>query len=115
MNTVLPLRVTLLAESPALIHRIYRAYWAEDRDISSPEVIREICDEVGLDGACARRALAGAGGEGRAPASDGRSRGGGSVRCADLHRASRGEPSLFWGADRLEWAARRAAGDDRLR
>jgi 2-hydroxychromene-2-carboxylate isomerase len=115
MNTVLPLRVTLLAENRDLVHRIYRAYWVEDRDISAPEVIREICDDLGLDGKslidraqepAAKNALrestdaAVAAGVFGAPA-------------FVVHRPGR-EPSLYWGVDRLEWAARYAAGDDRV-
>ena len=57
MNTVLSLRVThaagvaTTAEGRALIARIYRAYWSEDQDISDPEVVARLCDDVGLDGA----------------------------------------------------------------
>src|SRR5262249_24534176 len=39
MRTVLPLRLVLAAEDrAALSHRIYRAFWVEDRDISDPTV-----------------------------------------------------------------------------
>ena len=53
MNTVSALRLTLAAMEdtpallPSLVQRIYRAYWAEDRDISDVEVLAEICHEVG--------------------------------------------------------------------
>ncbi len=119
INTVLALRVTLLArahesaEGRKLVHRIFRAFWAEDRDIASPEVLRELCDECGLDGAAL---VAGA----SEPA------------IKDALRTSTeqavqagvfGAPTfvvhtdegdkLFWGADRLELALRAASGDRR--
>lgn len=119
MNSVLALRVTLLArahesaEGRKLIHRIFQAYWAEDRDISSPEVIRELCDDCGLDGATL---IAGAG----------------DPAIKDALRASTdaavaagvfGAPTfvvhtdegdkLFWGGDRLELAMHAASGDRR--
>jgi|LNFM01.1.fsa_nt_gb 2-hydroxychromene-2-carboxylate isomerase len=48
------LRATLLvadSRRAAVIHRIYRAYWVEHRDIGSPEVLRALLDEAGVDGA----------------------------------------------------------------
>ncbi len=48
MRTLLPLRLVLAApeaERSALIHRIFRAYWAEDRDIASESVLRELLGE----------------------------------------------------------------------
>ena len=48
MNTVKALRITLQLNNPApFIHRVYRAYWAEDRDISDPTVLAELLDDVG--------------------------------------------------------------------
>ena len=48
MNTVKALRITLQLDNPApFIHRVYRAYWAEDRDISDPTVLAELLDDVG--------------------------------------------------------------------
>ena len=48
--TVKPLRATLLLhEDPApFIHRCFRAYWEEDRDISDIQVLAEICEELSL-------------------------------------------------------------------
>lgn len=52
MRTVRPLRVALAAGCPtALVLALFRAYWAEDRDISQPETIAAICEGLGLDGA----------------------------------------------------------------
>jgi 2-hydroxychromene-2-carboxylate isomerase len=50
IRTVAPLRLTIAAGTPpSLVDAIFHACWAEDRDISSPEVLRAILDEVGLD------------------------------------------------------------------
>lgn len=48
VRTVLPLRVSLLDERSVL--PLYRALWAEDRDIADPAVVRAVLDEAGLDG-----------------------------------------------------------------
>lgn len=57
LHTVLALRVTLLAGSPpALIHRLMRAAWADDEDVSSPDVIAACLRDVGLDPALVDRA-----------------------------------------------------------
>ncbi len=51
-NPLLPLRVTMLDMEEerrlALITRLFTATWAEARDVSSPEVVGAICDEVGV-------------------------------------------------------------------
>jgi len=54
MNTIKPLRMTLAlpeADRPRLIGPVYRAYWAEDRDISDDATLAEIATSAGLDGA----------------------------------------------------------------
>ena len=43
------LRLSLL--EPSVIPLLYAAAWAEDRDISEPEVLREILQDGGLDAA----------------------------------------------------------------
>lgn len=53
MNTLNPLRLFLAAERagedlPRLALAIFRAYWADDRDISSLDELRRICEEVEL-------------------------------------------------------------------
>jgi 2-hydroxychromene-2-carboxylate isomerase len=119
MNSVLALRVTLLArahESAAgrkLVHRIFQAYWAEDRDIASPEVIAALCDECGFDGATL---VAGAGDAAIKDALR-------SSTDAAVEAGVFGAPTfvvhteegdkLFWGSDRLELAIRAASGDRR--
>lgn len=116
MNTVLPLRVTLLSGAHeteagrALVHRIFSAYWVEDRDISDPEEVARLATEVGLDGPAL---VAGAG----APEVKA------SLRDATQAAVEAGvfgaptfvvrpegpDPQLFWGVDRIELAARAAA------
>jgi len=53
--TVLPLRAAFAAEKAGLLvpytHAMFRAYWAEGRDISSPAVVQEVATKAGLDGA----------------------------------------------------------------
>jgi len=57
LRTVLALRVTLLAGSPpALIHRLMRAAWVDDEDVSSPEVVAACLRDAGLDSALVERA-----------------------------------------------------------
>lgn len=50
MSTVMPLRLAILAGDAAepFIQRVFRAYWSEDRDIASPDVLAELAEEVGL-------------------------------------------------------------------
>lgn len=48
------LRATLVvddAKRAAVIHRLYRAYWVEHRDIGDGDVLRALLDEAGVDGA----------------------------------------------------------------
>lgn len=48
MMTVTALRLTLLQDNPVpFIHRTFRAYWAEDRDINDPETLGALLEEVG--------------------------------------------------------------------
>ena len=55
MNTVNALRLTLVVMEdapdavPDLVGRIYRAFWAEDRDISDLDVLGELCSESGTE------------------------------------------------------------------
>ena len=118
LKSVLPLRVTLAAEAHAspegrrLVHRLFRAYWSDGRDISEPEVIIEVCDEVGLDGpqliaATQDPAIKGALKE-RTEAAV--AAGVFGAPTFVVHQPER-PPSLFWGVDRIELAARAARGD----
>ena len=49
VRTVLPLRAALVA--PEATPALYRALWADDRNIGEPEVCRAVLDAAGLDGA----------------------------------------------------------------
>ena len=53
--TVLPLRAAFAAEKAGVLvpytHAVFRAYWAEGRDISNPAVLQEVATRAGLDGA----------------------------------------------------------------
>jgi 2-hydroxychromene-2-carboxylate isomerase len=54
MNTVKPLRMVLALpneQRARLIGAVYKAYWADDRDIASDAELAAIAGEVGLDGA----------------------------------------------------------------
>lgn len=113
VRTVLPLRATLAAGSPpALIRALARALWAEGRDISAPEVVAAIAEEVGLDGAALVR-------EAESPAikaalvertAAAEAAGVFGVPTFVVHTPERG-PQLYWGADRLTLAAAAAAGE----
>lgn len=46
------------AQQRALKHALLRAYFTEGEDVSSPEVLAKLAEEVGLDGARARAILA---------------------------------------------------------
>jgi 2-hydroxychromene-2-carboxylate isomerase len=54
-STVLAMRVALAAEERGRLvpytHAAFRAYWAEGRDVSLPEVVAGVATSVGLDGA----------------------------------------------------------------
>lgn len=53
--TVLPLRAAFAADRAGQLvpytHALFRAYWAEGRDISDPAVVQEAATRAGLDGA----------------------------------------------------------------
>ncbi|MGF1469888.1 MAG: 2-hydroxychromene-2-carboxylate isomerase [Sandaracinaceae bacterium] len=104
-RTVTALRALLAAPedrwSPA-IHGLYRAYWVEGRAVETPEVVREVLDEAGADGAACIDAA------------------GTPALKAELRRRTDealalgvfGAPTMFvdgemfWGQDRLDWVGR---------
>jgi 2-hydroxychromene-2-carboxylate isomerase len=106
MRTVLALR-TILAlpdeDQPRAALRLFRAYWAEDRDLADPSVIAAALDELALP----REALA------RAEAGDAALKE--ALRASTAEAIAAGvcgapsilverpgkEPQLFWGQDRL--------------
>jgi 2-hydroxychromene-2-carboxylate isomerase len=118
LPTLLALRVTLLAgDGPAgraLIQRLFAARWAEDRDVSDPAVVRAIADDCGLDGRALVEAAAGpAAKEALREATDAALAAGVFGAPTFLVHHPDGRRGLYWGADRLELAARAAAGDAR--
>lgn len=109
INTVLPLRVMVQLDGDAHItamRAIYRAYWADDVDISGPGGLGPVLDSIGLDSAWL---LAGAQ---EAAAKD-------AVRANTdelLARGGCGAPTycvgdlLVWGQDRIDLVARMLDG-----
>ena len=109
MNTVKPLRMVLALpneQRAGLVNAIFRAYWAEDRDIADSATLAEIATKAGLDGA----ALV-------AKTSDDAMKT--ALRDATNEAKERGlfgAPSfvvgdlLFWGQDRFEFVERALAG-----
>lgn len=102
INTIMALRATLAVDDPAKVKElslaIFRAYWAEGKDISKPEVVAQIADGAGLDG----QALTAATGDQKI-----------KDRLRDntadaIKRGAFGAPTIFvgdemfWGNDRLE-------------
>lgn len=54
--TVRPLRlVHLLSDPGPYIHRVFAAYWAEDKDIGDAAVLADLCREVDIDPALIER------------------------------------------------------------
>jgi len=47
VRTILPLRASIV--EPKATHPLYTALWAQDRNISIPEVVAEVLQEAGLD------------------------------------------------------------------
>jgi 2-hydroxychromene-2-carboxylate isomerase len=120
INTVLALRLTLAADLPAtragraLIVAIARALWAEDRDIGDPAVLTALADAHGFDGA-ALVAAAGTPGAKQAlrdATAAAEAAGVFGVPTFVVH-TPRGD-ALYWGADRIDVAARAAVDGDPL-
>jgi 2-hydroxychromene-2-carboxylate isomerase len=116
MNTVLALRVTLAAKAHlerrgrALIAAFFRAFWADDRDLSKPEVVAEIASANGYDGPALVEA---AGAQPikdllRTQTNDAVTAGVFGAPTLIVHH-DRGR-SLYWGSDRVELASLAAAG-----
>lgn len=116
MNSVLPLRVTLQLQEAgheragAFILRVFRAYWVEDRNISEPDVVADICHELGFDGGpyiqgasepSVKSLL-------RAATAQAVEAGVFGAPTTVVHRPGKA-PELFWGADRMELARQYAA------
>ena len=90
MNSILALRVALQLEGDAHLQAmsaIFRAYWADDRDISDAADLAAVLDAAGLDGAAL---IAGSGAQ---PVKDALRRNTDDA----YHRGAIGAPAFFWG------------------
>jgi 2-hydroxychromene-2-carboxylate isomerase len=126
MNTVLPLRVTLLAGGAGevlpdlpvlrdLVHLFFRAFWSEDQDISSPDVVARIAGAAGFDGPdLVRRASEPEGKELLRRATEQALAAGVFGAPTFIADVAAEQRPLYWGADRLDLAARAAGGDARV-
>jgi 2-hydroxychromene-2-carboxylate isomerase len=115
MRTVLPLRVTLAArahesvEGRNLVHALFRALWAEDRDISDPVEVARIADACGYDGAeLVARANEQAAKDALFESTRAAIEAGVFGAPTFIVETDTG-PELFWGADRLELALEHAS------
>jgi 2-hydroxychromene-2-carboxylate isomerase len=108
MRSVSALRLVLLADDASrdrLSGSLFRAYWADDRDIADPDELRALCAESGVDPALVERV-----GSDEAKL---------ALRQATddaVQRGLCGAPSfvvgdtLFWGQDRLQFVEKALAG-----
>jgi 2-hydroxychromene-2-carboxylate isomerase len=111
-RTVLALRAAI-ASGPDLArasHALFRAYWAEGRDLSQPEVVRAALDSAGLDGeALVRRAGdADIKDDLRARTDEAIARG--VFGAPTMFVTSGGETEVFWGQDRLHFVEKALGG-----
>ncbi len=115
MNTVTALRMTLQlgeAERPRLALPIFTAYWCEGADISDPNVLSELANGAGFDGAelvrCAanqdvKDAL-------RCATTDAEALGVCGAPCFRVQANEDEEGMLFWGQDRLGFVEKALSG-----
>jgi 2-hydroxychromene-2-carboxylate isomerase len=121
INSLLALRATLAARGPggepprALMSALFEAYWAQDRDISDSAVVAEIATSVGLDGPrLVERADAQEIKDALRSNTDAALATGAFGAPTFVVHAPGRPPSLFFGNDRLELAARASRGDTRV-
>jgi 2-hydroxychromene-2-carboxylate isomerase len=106
LRTVAPLRVAL--QAPEATHHLYRAAWAEDRDIGDPDVLRQVLDEAGLDGAGLVEGTRDPAVKARLVANTERARAAGVCGVPSFVVGDQ----LFWGQDRLEMVRQAVRGWD---
>jgi 2-hydroxychromene-2-carboxylate isomerase len=111
MRTILPLRATYAvlrereAEASPFIQAVFRALWVDDRDISSPDILREICRAEGLDPSCVDHADAP---ENKQALLDAGKRAKELGLCGAPTFVVAGQ--AFWGQDRLDMVAHALSG-----
>lgn len=106
LRTVLPLRLTLLAgaQTPALVERLFRAAWVEDRDVADPVLLRALAADAGVDAALVEQANAPAAKQALHDATAAAASAGVFGAPTMIVDAPDGS-MLFWGQDRLELVA----------
>jgi 2-hydroxychromene-2-carboxylate isomerase len=94
----------------AVVGALWRASWAEGKDLGSADVIAEVLDGVGLDGTALVRRTAAPEVKELLKAS--------TARAIELGvfgvPTTIAEGELFWGADQIDWIAARLDGKDPL-
>jgi 2-hydroxychromene-2-carboxylate isomerase len=111
-RTVLALRATIAAgqEGPRATRALFDAYWAQGRDLSRPEVVREALDGAGLAGASlvARAEEQAIKDDLRARTDEAVARG--VFGAPTLFVTVDGKTETFWGQDRLQFVEKMLGG-----
>lgn len=109
-RTVTALRLVQLAgNAPALIHRIFRAMWADNQVIEDDAVLARLCSDCGVDPALVERTREPAAKAALAAATDAARAAGVFGVPSLIVRGPDLAPQLFWGQDRLDLVAAVAA------
>jgi 2-hydroxychromene-2-carboxylate isomerase len=109
-RTVTALRlVQCAAHAPALIHRLFRAMWVEDKVIEDDAVLVELCKDAGVDPALVAATREPAAKEALVASTTAAKTAGVFGVPAMIVRDPTAEPQLLWGQDRLELVGALAA------
>lgn len=111
MMTVTALRMTLAAgpDLVRLAQAIFRAYWAEDRDINDKPTLAEIACSLGLDGAALVEATGDPAIKQRLSDNTAEAVRAGAYGLPTFLVENEGGPGLFFGQDRLDFVSRALA------
>jgi 2-hydroxychromene-2-carboxylate isomerase len=115
MNTVRALRMSLQLDNAAmsgLAHAIFRAYWADDRDINDEAELRAIADDAGFDGAALLEGCADPEVKGKLRAATEHAQAVGVCGAPSflVQTSDDDEGVLFWGQDRLMFVGKALKG-----